>query len=1105
MKARTKMKTLLLLGVLLFGFTVSAQSQKVSLDFKNERVEKVLASIKSQTGMSLVFSDQLVDVNRKVTMQLKDVTLKEALTRLLSGINLTFEIRNNKIYFIEKKAVSQPGSRKKRVTGVVKDVMGEPLIGANVVEKGRSTNGVITDFNGKFTLEVDESASLVVSYIGYLAQDIPTKGKGDFHIILKEDTNTLDEVVVTGYGDFKKATYTGSASVLTTEKLEALPVVSVGQMIESNIPGISVVAGTSSQPGAKTTLRVRGVASMNASTEPLYVLDGVPIPSYDLSNFTSMSEAGGMGFIETLNPADIESITVLKDAASASLYGAKGANGVVLITTKKGKEGKLRVNMAAKYGITDFAYTYRPLMGGEERRELIHEGLVNFQLDKGVSEQEAQQYADANIDQYAKRLPQGYSDWESALFKTGYQQDYNLSASAGNQNSSFIGSLGYTKQTGVSLNSEMERFTGRVDASNKYKKVEFGMNASFSWTKNVHLPEGKFYGSAIYASKVNLTPSTPIYNEDGTYASGYRENNGYNPILEAEVNDYYARTVRAMGTAKIAYNVWDNLKVSSVFTVDYSLTKDFFFQSPDGRDGATYQGRGRMQMTDRIRYTSQNNLTYSKTFGKHSVSAVTAFEVMKYDYEDLYAAKKTYGQDINTSLGNAADPIDADQKLQEDALMSYVASVNYSYDDKYYASFSFRRDGSSRLSPDTRWGNFWSLSASWRLSQERFMQPLKSVLSDLKLRASYGVNGNLPSSYYGYQSTYTTGAFYSGKPSPWESTLGNEELTWEKNYALNLGLDIGLFSRVNVSLDWYTRTTKDLLMSKQLNSISGFSSLLTNVGQMRNTGVELEVRSNNIKTKDFSWTTAFNLSHNKNKILKLADLPWFVDGRYVRKEGYPFNTIYLREYAGVDPETGSALYYDNQQDENGNYTKNKVTDPGQASPIPLKDFYSYIGTSDAPYTGGFMNTFNYKFIDLSFNLSYSFGGYSYDNASYILQDDGYSVISNKSTEQRRRWQKPGDITDVPRFVYGNKKGGNYNSSRAIHSTDHIRLKSLILGLNAPKAWLQKLGIGNARIYFSGTNLLTWAAYDQYDPEMSGVVGFYTPPLKTYAFGLELKF
>lgn len=344
MKARTKMKTLLLLGVLLFGFTVSAQSQKVSLDFKNERVEKVLASIKSQTGMSLVFSDQLVDVNRKVTMQLKDVTLKEALTRLLSGTDLTFEIRNNKIYFIEKKAVSLPGSKKKRVTGVVKDVMGEPLIGANVVEKGRSTNGVITDFNGKFTLEVDESASLVVSYIGYLVQDIPTKGKGDFHIVLKEDANTLDEVVVTGYGDFKKATYTGSASVLTTEKLEALPVVSVGQMIESNIPGISVVAGTSSQPGAKTTLRVRGIASMNASTEPLYVLDGVPIPSYDLSNFTSMSEAGGMGVIETLNPADIESITVLKDAASASLYGAKGANGVVLITTKKGKEGKLRVN-----------------------------------------------------------------------------------------------------------------------------------------------------------------------------------------------------------------------------------------------------------------------------------------------------------------------------------------------------------------------------------------------------------------------------------------------------------------------------------------------------------------------------------------------------------------------------------------------------------------------------------------------------------------------------------------------------------------------------------------------------------------------------------------
>mgnify|MGYP005923129451 CR=1 FL=1 len=1055
-----------------------AQKVEISIDAQNQTVEKVLKEIEKQSGFGFFFNNKHVNLKRVVSVSVDKSNIFKVLDKIFEGTDVKYSVLDKKIILSTEMTSKQQQAVK--ISGKVVDVNGEPVIGASIVEKG-TTNGTVTNLQGDFSLSVSSDKAVIeISYIGYQPQELKVIAGKPLNVTMKEDAQALEEVVVVGYGSQKKVNVIGSIAAVDSKKLESRTAPSVSNMLTGQLSGVTITQSSGNPGQDQGTIRVRGVGSFGATPDPLVLVDGLP------------------GSLNDLNPADIESITVLKDAASASLYGAKGANGVVLITTKKGKEGKLRVNMAAKYGITDFAYTYRPLMGGEERRKLIHEGLVNFQLDKGVSEQEAQQYADANIDQYAKRLPQGYSDWESALFKTGYQQDYNLSASAGNQNSSFIGSLGYTKQTGVSLNSEMERFTGRVDASNKYKKVEFGMNASLSWTKNVHLPEGKFYGSAIYASKVNLTPSTPIYNEDGTYASGYRENNGYNPILEAEVNDYYARTVRAMGTAKIAYNVWDNLKVSSVFTVDYSLTKDFFFQSPDGRDGATYQGRGRMQMTDRIRYTSQNNLTYSKTFGKHSVSAVTAFEVMKYDYEDLYAAKKTYGQDINTSLGNAADPIDADQKLQEDALMSYVASVNYSYDDKYYASFSFRRDGSSRLSPDTRWGNFWSLSASWRLSQERFMQPLKSVLSDLKLRASYGVNGNLPSSYYGYQSTYTTGAFYSGKPSPWESTLGNEELTWEKNYALNLGLDIGLFSRVNVSLDWYTRTTKDLLMSKQLNSISGFSSLLTNVGQMRNTGVELEVRSNNIKTKDFSWTTAFNLSHNKNKILKLADLPWFVDGRYVRKEGYPFNTIYLREYAGVDPETGSALYYDNQQDENGNYTKNKVTDPGQASPIPLKDITPTI-------SGGFMNTFNYKFIDLSFNLSYSFGGYSYDNASYILQDDGYSVISNKSTEQRRRWQKPGDITDVPRFVYGNKKGGNYNSSRAIHSTDHIRLKSLILGLNAPKAWLQKLGIGNARIYFSGTNLLTWAAYDQYDPEMSGVVGFYTPPLKTYAFGLELKF
>lgn len=1005
---------------------------------------------------------------------------------------------------VENYALSSPNpdrvgsvQQKKHVSGNVLDANGMPLIGASVIIKGTNT-GMITDIEGNFSLEAQPGDIIVISYIGMKSAEVKVPANGQIRVMLKEDSQLMDEVVVTGYGDFKKATYTGSASVLNTDKLESLPVVSVAQMMEANIPGLSSVS-SSSQPGSKATVRVRGIASMKASTEPLYVLDGVPVASRDMSGLSdNQFEGGGLGLIETLNPADIESITVLKDAASASLYGAKGSNGVILITTKKGKEGKMKVNMQATYGITDLAYNYRPTMGGEERRNLIYEGFVNYRLDNGDSEAEANAYADKLIDNYAARPANGYSDWESALLKKGHQQDYTLSVSGGNEKSNFIGTLGYTNQTGVSINSGMERFTGRIDANSKWKNFDFGMNATFSWTRNKRTPEGYYYASALYASKRELTPSIPIYNEDGSYHTGFQNNGGINPLYENSVNSNYARLARTMASARAGYTFIEGLKLSTVLTVDYSVNNDFVFYSPDGKDGEATQGSGMMMMIDRMSYTSQTNLAYNKTIGKHNINAVVAYEVMKYEYEDLYGVKQIYGQSLNPSLVNGAKPSDLTNLIQEDALISYVGSLNYGYNDKYYAGVSFRRDGSSRLAPDTRWGNFWAVSGSWRISQENFMKPLEAIISDLKLRASYGVNGNLPEIYYGYHGTYKTGTFYNGSSAPYEGVIANPDLTWEKNYAFNVGLDLSLFGRVNLAFDWYTRTTKDLLMNKQLNSISGFGSILTNVGEMKNTGLELEIRSSNIQTKDFSWTTSLNLSHNKNKIVKLADLPEFIDGNFIRKEGYSYATLCLKEYAGVDPNDGRPMYYDNKEDDNGNRSRNIVYDADEAERVELKDIYPKL-------TGGLMNTFSYKYVDLSFNLSFHLGGYSYDGGMYSLQDDGYSAQYSKSTELRRRWQKPGDITDVPRYVYGQKFGGWYNSSRGIHSTDHLRLKSLTLGVSAPQSWLKNIGIGSARIYFSGTNLLTWAAYDQYDPEMSGIVTFYTPPLKTYAFGLEVKF
>ena len=568
---------------------------------------------------------------------------------------------------------------------------------------------------------------------------------------------------------------------------------------------------------------------------------------------------------------------------------------------------------------------------------------------------------------------------------------------------------------------------------------------------------------------------------------------------------------RLGGKAAIDITPIEGLKISGVIapTYNFNKVKSFVKQVPYtyANDPTTVKGYMAGYRTTKLTenrnddydVTTQFFANYNKSFGCHDLSAMIGYEDYYAFWENLSASRDQYELTNFPYLDLGPENLrDNGGNAEEYAYRSFFVRISYSYANRYLLLVNFRRDGSSRLATDTRWGNFWAVSALWRLSQENFMKPWENVVSDMKLRASYGVNGNLPTGYYGYHGTYTTGAFYNGKPAPWEDAIANPDLTWEKNYALNLGVDLSLFRRVNLTFDWYTRTTKDLLMSKQLNSISGFGSILTNVGEMKNTGFEIEVRSSNIQTKDFSWTTSLNLSHNKNKIVKLADLPEFIDGNYIRKEGCSYATIYLREYAGVDPNDGRPMYYDNKEDENGNRSRNIVYDPNDADRVELKDIYPKL-------TGGLMNTFNYKFIDLSFNLSFHLGGYSYDGAMYALQDDGYTAQYNKSTELRRRWKQPGDITDVPRYVYGQEYGGWWNSSRGVHSTDHLRLKSLIVGVAAPQSWLRTIGINSARIYFSGTNLLTWAAYDQYDPELNGIVSYFTPPLKTFAFGLELKF
>lgn len=1070
------------------------QYKKVSLDLKNVEATAIFKEIEEQTNYKFFYKTAQVQDLTGLTIQVKNETIAEVLNRILENTPYAYSIIGEQIIIVPGTPQQQ---NKITVKGVVKDKKGETLIGVAVIVKGTST-GVTTDVNGNYSINILPKDILQFSYLGMKNVERAIPVNGILNITMEEDVKTLDEAVITGYGNFKKADYTGSASVISTDKLQSLPVASITQMMEANIPGVTFdPASTSGQPGSNMSLRIRGRGSINASVQPLYVLDGVPVISGNASDDNNSN--GGLGFIATLNPADIENITVLKDAASASLYGARGANGVILITTKKGREGRTNYNFKASYGVSDLAYTYREIMGGGERRNLVHEGFVNSQLDAGKTQEQAETYADGQTDIYAKKPANGYSDWISALFRLGHQQDYDLSATGGNEKNNFAASLGYNKQEGISINSGFERFSGRMSYNTKMNKIDLSLSSMFSLTRNKKTPEGTYYASAVYSSRIKLNPSDPIYNEDGTYNTDLANNSNYNPIYENTLNDYYTKVSRSLNSITAGYTILPGLRLQSIFNVDYSLTKEFRYWSPLSADGKTDpKGEGQMAMYENLRYNSNTMLTWIKSFGNHNLNAALAYEIQHNEREGLAGRAKGYGQLINTTLSNATLPTNISQPKSEDAMISYVGRLNYDYNNKYYLGLSFRRDGSSRLASGNKWDNFWAVSGSWRITSEPFMANTQNWLSDLKIRASYGVNGNLPSDYWGYFGMYMTGESYNDQAAIYEGNLANPNLSWEKNYATNIGLDIMLINRINITFDWYRRVTKDLLMNKQVDPLTGFGSVLDNIGSLQNKGIELEIKSVNMQKGDFTWITSLNLASNKNKVLKLADLPEYIDGRFLRKEGLSYGTFYLREYAGVDPENGKPMYYDNTRNDDGTFSRNIVNDPNQANPITLQDMYPTL-------TGGLNNIFTYKFVDLSFNFSFNLGGYSYDNAGWSLEDDGYSATGNKSIKLRERWQKPGDKTSVPRYVSGQEFGGYWHSSRFIHSTDHLRLKSLILGISAPKQWLSAIGFTKARVYFSGTNLLTWAAYDQYDPEMTGTVSYNVPPLKTYAFGIELGF
>ncbi len=995
----------------------------------------------------------------------------------------------------------------KVITGVIISKSdNQPLPGATVQEKG-TINATSTDHEGRFSITVSgESSILVVTFIGMKTTEIPVAGVDALMTIpLDDDSFHLEEVIVTGYGTIKKEAYAGSASIIKMDNLSDVPVTNLGQLLQGSTAGVQFT-NTSGQPGAATQIRIRGTGSFNASNDPLYVVDGVPVIS---GNVSSLGTSSGLDVLSTMNPSDIESISIIKDAAAASLYGSRAANGVIVITTKKGSAGNARVNVKTEFGFSDFAVNYRPFMDGEERRETIYEGLMNEgKYYLGLDEAASRAHADANINKFAAMPWTGeWTDWKALLFRKGGYTSHEVSVAGGSDRIKYFTSLGYTDQKGISVMGFLKRLSGRLNVSyDATKRLSVGANLLFSNVNQSTNTEGTAYLSPFYSVFNTVTPRDVPFLPDGSYAFEFpRNGTGRNPKAYADLNYQLENLTRTFNTIYAGYKIIDNLVFQSTLSYDRNMVKGEGFTHPissyPARPGTLYK-----MVNDVTSTVWSNTLQYVKTFDQvHNFDGLIAYETTDYYRDEVETSKENLANWNLVQLDNFSVPLTIDGYGRGYRMISYVSRFNYDYDKKYYAGISFRRDGSSRLAPKSRWGNFWSVSGAWKISSEPFFAEMVRIFPELKLRASYGVNGTLPSGYYDYMGLSSYGADYNGQPGIVETQFFNNDLKWETNYNANFGLDVNVKNIIRFSLEFYNRLTKDLLMNEPTSLTTGFSSILSNIGEMRNRGFELELMTTNVSRKNFNWTSGFNVSHNSNEILVLDGVQTsIISGTQIRMVGKPYHTFYLREFGGVDPEDGTTWFYTNSLDDNGNYIKEKTKDLNTANAIPLQSPYPKL-------LGGLVNNMKIYFVDLGFTFTYSLGGYSYDQAAGKLDKEGTTngLHSNIPIYYRDRWRKPGDQSEYGIYIANNKwdLADGYSNSRRIHSTDHLRLKNISVGITIPARYTNSVNIERARIFASASNVLTFASWNMYDPEVSndGVMAWQTPPLKTVTLGLDLTF
>lgn len=971
------------------------------------------------------------------------------------------------------------------VTGKVSDENGEGLIGATVLVVGTST-GTVTDLDGNFSISVPAgSTKLLFSYTGYAAQEVTLGASNVVDVTLQPDATLLSEIIVTGYSEQEAKKVIASVAVIDNKALENVPMPDVNQLIQGRAPGVLSTA-SSGQPGAQQDIRIRGTGSITAGRGPLYVIDGVIMDQGDLSQTAVSTDV-----LSNINPNDIESVNILKDAAATALYGSRGANGVVLITTKRGKAGKTELTAKVQYGTTSPNIGNFEMMTAEEawnyeRVMLANVGRTQAQIDAARPQ---------------SLLNQPSMDWVDAAFRNGTTQNLELQARGGNEKTRFFASAGYFNQEGTLIESKFSRLSLRSNIDHTASdKLDFSLNINGSYTDQLNAVAGNRFASPLLGAFVN-TPLQPAINAaTGEFYTGLEPEwlifTNDNFLYSQPLNPVINNNLRLITKLQANYKITKNLRFTQVANLDFVGVTDYNFFDPLTNDGIDTNGQINNAFQESKSLTTQSLLKYFNTFGtNHNIDALAGYEFQRTDREAFFASGQGLASGKLKTLNSTAEPLSVSGSNTNYSFVSFFGQLNYNFKEKYFLTASARNDGSSRFGANNRFATFWSVGGSWILTEESFLAN-SSLFSNLRLRGSYGTSGNAAIGNFESLELYGFGAAYDGQPGSTPAQIANPDLTWELSKNANVGLDFGLLKgRLNGTVEVYRRIGTDLLLNVPVSRTSGFASATRNIGKIQNQGVEITLSGSPIQAKTrngFNWNIDLNLSINRNKILELPGGEDILNGSQIYREGLPIRSMYMEVWAGVNPDNGQPQWE----------TAEGITSTYSQAVRKI------IGNAEPNYIAGMNNTFSVGNFSLTAFLYTAQGHEIYNNSRQFIESDGQRYGWNHlKVAGENYWTAPGDNALRPQPRLGGNRSANSRSTRYVEDASFIRLRNVQLTYSIPASALQKIGFGKVLLYVQGQNLWTQTNYSGFDPEASenGSEFFRYPVGKSLTFGADFTF